>query len=93
MDENIEKIKGLLYGLNKAQRRRWYVLILMDNRNLTFDAIATKHRMATWTLAAAVNGKAPWSPRITRALEAALRVDLAGFLTETEAGKLIDIKR
>lgn len=93
MDENIEKIKGLLYGMTKFQRRRWFVLMVMDKHGQSFASIAAKHRMTTWTLAKAVNGKAPWSPRIILALQASLQIDLGTFLQDKEACKVIKVKR
>ena len=58
----------------------------MSERGQSFDHMATRHRITRQALSKAVQG-GNWSPRIIKALQDDLRVDLAAFLTAKEAAR------
>jgi hypothetical protein len=87
-NRDIKIVAEVLENMQPEQRREWFIKIKMAERLQTFASIANHHKFSTWLLAAAVNGNAPWSPRIIKALQADLKLDLAPFLTEREAAKL-----
>ncbi|MFA7662862.1 MAG: hypothetical protein WCX88_03005 [Patescibacteria group bacterium] len=77
----------ILDGMSLHQRREWIVKARMAERRKNFEDIARRHRFTAWLLAKAVHGKANWSPRIVKALQSDLALDLTAFLTEKEAAK------
>ena len=68
--------------------RSWIVKMRMVERSQHFNGMAKRHKLTTWHLAAAVNGKANWSPRIIKTLQDDLKMDLTPLLTKQEASKL-----
>lgn len=85
---DLKIISKILDGMTLFQRREAIVKLRMAERRKTFEEIARRHHFTTWLLAKAVHGQASWSPRIVRALQADLDLDLRPFLTKTEAAKL-----
>jgi hypothetical protein len=82
------KIVGrILDGMTLKQRRETIVKLCMSERRKNFEEIAHRHHFTTWLLAKAVHGQANWSPRIIKALQADLDLDLRPFLTPQEAAK------
>lgn len=75
-------------ALTPEQRRGWFIKMKLDEKGKTLTEVARRHRFSTWLLAAAVNGKASWSRRVVRALQAELKMDLRPFLTKREADRL-----
>ena len=80
-------VQQVLATFTPAQRREWFIKIRMSDRGQSFEHMATRHRITRQALSNAVQGGATWSPRIIKALQDDLRVDLAAFLTAKEAAK------
>lgn len=85
---DLKMLSKILDGMTLLQRREAIVKLAMSARRKNFEDIARRHRFTTWLLAKAVHGRANWSPRIVRALQADLDLDLVPFLTPQEAAKL-----
>ena len=79
-------VQQVLATFTPPQRREWYVKMKMSERGQSFDHMATRHRITRQALSKAVQG-GNWSPRIIKALQDDLRVDLAAFLTAKEAAR------
>lgn len=77
----------VLEGMAPVQRREWFIKMKMSERVKSFDEIAGRHRLTRQALSCAVGGQRGWSPRIIKALQDDLAVDLAPFLTEKEAAR------
>jgi len=77
----------VLEGMPPVQRREWFVKMKMSERIKSFDEIASRHHLTRQALSCAVGGQRGWSPRIIKALQDDLAVDLTPFLTEKEAVK------
>ncbi len=68
--------------------RRWaFIAAKMAEHQQTFKAIGTRHRISSWYIGAASQGRAPMTPRIISALEKDLRIDLGPFLSPNELAK------
>lgn len=85
---DIAIIDKVLETFTPFQRREWYIKMKMSERQKTFDEIGKRPRITRQSLSQAVGGGRSWSPRIIKALESHLSVDLTPFLTEKEADKL-----
>ncbi len=80
-------VSTVLENMTPTQRREWFVKMKMSERTKSFEDIATRHHFTRARLSDAVNGKSPWSPRVIKALQDDLAVDLTPFLTEKEAAR------
>lgn len=78
-------VQKVLEIYTPTQRREWFIKMKMSERTKSFDEIAHRHHFTATALSGAVRGQRKWSPRIIKALEDDLRVDLAPFLTAQEA--------
>ena len=68
--------------------RRWaFIAAKMAERRQTFAAMAKRHGMSTWYLAACAHGKYPMTTRAIKALESDLSMSLSPFLSEGEIFK------
>ena len=79
-------VQQVLATFTPAQRREWYIKMQMSERGQDFAHMANRHRITRQALSKAVQG-GNWSPRIIKALQDDLRVDLAAFLTAKEAAR------
>ena len=79
-------VQKVLFTFTPHQRREWYVKMKMSEHGQDFAHIASRHRFTRQALSKAVQG-GNWSPRIIKALQDDLRVDLAAFLTAKEAAR------
>jgi hypothetical protein len=86
--QDLQILAITIEALTPVQRREWFVKIKMSEKQKNFTDIATRHRLGHGYLASAVAGKYNWSRKVVRALEADLEVDLAPFLTPSEAAKI-----
>jgi len=82
---DLQIVGQVLENMEPIQRREWFVKMKMSERGKSFDEIARRHRFTRAGLGAAVRGLRAWSPRVIKALQDDLAVDLAPFLTEKEA--------
>lgn len=80
-------VQQVLATYTPAQRREWFVKMKMSERTKSFDEIAHRHRLTRQALSCAVGGQRGWSPRIIKALQEDLAVDLLPFLTEKETAR------
>ncbi len=80
-------VQQVLETFTPLQRREWFIKMKMSERCKSFDEISNRHRITRQALSAAVSGQRTWSPRIIKALQDDLALDLAPFLTEQEAVK------
>ena len=68
--------------------RRWaFIAAKMAEHQQTFKAIGTRHRLSSWYIGAAAQGRENMTPRIIHALEKDLRIDLGPFLSPDEVYK------
>jgi len=71
--------------------RRWaFIAAKMAEKKKNFSEMAKRHRMSTWYMAAAAQGKKGYNmtKRIVDALEADLGIDLGPFLSPEEVRKI-----
>ena len=80
-------VQQVLSGMTLTQRREWFVKMKMSERQKSYEDISRRHHFTRQALSKAVQGEVPWSPRVVKALQQDLRVDLAPFLSEHEAAR------
>lgn len=79
------------FELMTPKARRWaFIAAKMAEKKKNFSDMAKRHRMSTWYLSAAAQGKPGYNmtQRIVDALESDLGIDLAPFVSPDEARKL-----
>lgn len=90
---DIDIVFRTLLKMSAEQRRGWWVLMKLAEHRKTVREIALRHRLSAHHLGSAIHGSncagqpVTWSPRVIKALQDDLRIDLAPFLTPTEAAK------
>ena len=83
-----------LLALPVVERRGWWVHMKIAEARKSVRDIALRHRITPHHLGNAIHGSdcagnaVPWSPRIVKALQDDLRIDLTPFLTPKEAARL-----
>jgi len=72
------------------KERRWaFLAVKMAEHQQTFRGMAKRHKLSPWYLGACAQGKDGYSmtPKVAKALEKSLNIDLAPFLDPVETAK------
>jgi hypothetical protein len=69
--------------------RRWaFIAAKMAEKNKTFAEIASPEGITGWYVGASAQGRTALTPRVVKALEKGLDIDLSPFLSPDEAAKV-----
>lgn len=81
---DLRALQLVLEGFTPHQRREWYIKANMSAKGLSYHALGAKYKIIPWFISAQVVGKYSLSPRLARAFEVELGVDMLPFLSFRE---------
>jgi hypothetical protein len=84
---DLRALQLVLEGFTPHQRREWYIKANMSAKGYTYQSIAASCHTIPWFVSAQVVGKYSLSPKVAKAFEDCLGIDLLPFLSYKEQGR------